>query len=452
MKMTEMFESASVPRAVVALAVPAILSQLVTMIYNLADIFFVGQTGNPDMVAAVSLSFPAFMTLTVLGNLFGVGGGSLISRMLGAKRPREAKRAAAFSFWGCVLAALLLSLCVFFFMEPLLPLLGAGDATVGFAREYLFWIVVIGGVPTAASLVLGHLLRSEGEAGRAGIGVGLGGLLNIILDPAFIFLLRLGVAGAAIATMLSNVVVVGYYLFVLKQVAGTTALSIRPRDISLDRNIVRPVFVVGLPAALQMLLAVVSNGTINKLASGYGNIPVAAFGIVKKIDMVPMKFSRGLSQGILPLVAYNYAAKDFKRMGAVSRFARFVSFAFAFLCIAAFELFAPFIIWLFIRNDETIALGTDFLRIACLATPFMGINSLMNTTFQAMGRGKESLLLSVCRQGLINIPLLFVMNALFGMYCVIWTQPLADVLSLSVAFPLYRNLMGRLRREAAPAN
>lgn len=450
-KMQDMFESMPAGRAIATLALPAILSQLVTMVYNLADIFFVGQLGDPNMVAAVSLGFPAFMTLTVLANLFGIGGGSLISRMLGAKKYHDAKRAASFSFWGSVSMALVLAFFVLVFMDPLLSLLGASEATSGFGREYLFWVVVMGSVPTASGLVLGHLLRSEGESKQASMGMALGGVLNILLDPLFIFVFGLGVAGAAMATMISNAAVLSYYLAVMRRLGQNTVLSVSTGDMSLDRGIVRPVFAVGMPAALQLLLAVVSNGTINNLASGYGDIPVAAIGIVKKVDMIPMKFSRGLCQGVLPLVAYNYASKDYTRMETVSRYARIIAAVFAFSCIAAFQLFAPYIMWGFIRNEETIRLGTDFLRIACLATPFMGINALMTTTFQAMGKGKESLILAVCRQGLVNIPLLFVMNRFFGLYGIVWTQLVADLVSLAIALFLYRGVIRQLRSEEAAA-
>lgn len=437
----EIFESMPVPKAVASLAIPTILSQLVTMIYNLADTFFVGQTGDPLKVAAVSLAYPAFMVLTALGNLFGIGGGSLISRLLGAKQPLAAKKVSSFSFHACILTALAYSATVFIFMDPLLSLLGASDNTIGFGREYLFWIVAIGGAPTTLSLVIAHLLRSEGWAKQAGTGIALGGTLNIILDPIFIFPLGLGVAGAGIATMLSNIVVVIYYLLVLSRLNEDSVLSIHPRDIALEKRIVAPLLSVGFPACLATVLACVSNSVIFKLASGYGDIPVAAFGIVKKVDSIQMKMGLGLSQGILPLVAYNFSAKRFDRMKAVSRFARILGICLALLCVVIFELLADGIIGFFIKDNDTIATGALFLRIACLATPLMIANFLMNTTFQAMGKGRQSLIFTACRQGLINIPLLFLMRYLFGLKGLIWTQLLADSLTMIVALVMYRGIL-----------
>lgn len=443
----EIFESMPVPKAVASLAVPTILSQLVTMIYNLADTFFVGQTGNPLMVAAVSLAYPLFFIMNALANLFGIGGGSLISRLLGINNLKDAKKVSSYSFYASIMVGLLYSIICLIFMNPLLYLLGASSNTIGYGRDYVLWVVVIGGIPTTLGMVMGHLLRSEGYAKQASTGIALGGILNIILDPIFIFPLHLYVAGAAIATMISNVVSLIYYFIIYIKLKGKTVLSINPRDMYPGRKYIKPIFTVGFPASIATLLACISNITINKLASGYGDTPVAAFGIVKKLDMIQMNTGMGLSQGILPLIAYNYSAKNYDRMKKVSSFGRTVGVCFAIFCIVIYEIFSPEIIRFFIRNDETIKLGSDFLRIACLATPFMIINFLMNTTFQAMGKGTESLVLSSCRQGIINIPLLFAMNTIFHLYGLIWTQLLADVLTLIISFGLYRRILKQLKSE-----
>lgn len=207
----ELFETIPVPRAVATLAVPTIISQVVTMIYNLADTFFVGQIGNPYMVAAVSLVSPWFNLLTALGNLFGLGGGSLISRMLGRQNHRDIRHVSAFSVWGGAAATLVFSLLTFLFRRPLLNFLGASPDTYGYAGSYLIWVVVLGGVPTMLSLSLGHLLRSEGHARQASSGMMFGGILNVILDPVLIFGFDLDVAGAAIATAFSNLASVVFF-------------------------------------------------------------------------------------------------------------------------------------------------------------------------------------------------------------------------------------------------
>ena len=446
-KKKEIFESMPVPKALLSLAVPTIMSQLITMIYNLADTFYIGQTGNPYMVAGVSLSFPLFFLITSLGNLFGIGGGSLISRMLGARRPEEAKRISSFSFWSGIASTFIFSIVIALFMKPLLNTLGASENTLGYSRDYVIWVIVVGAIPTSASMLLAHFLRSEGCAKQASLGIAGAGILNIILDPIFIFPLGLYVKGAAIATMLSNVASAIYFLIVIYKMRGRTVLSINPKNYRLPWEHISKILSVGFPAALATIFAVASNMLANRLASGYGDISLAAMGIVKKLDMLPTCIGSGIGQGLLPLVAYNYAAKNYARMKAFSRFAIIFAIGFTLVCIVGFEIFSPALVRVFIDNRETVELGAKFLRIACLAVPFMHMNALLNITFQAMGKGLQSLILSSCRQGLINIPLLLIMNSSFALFGVIWAQPISDCLTMAVSLLLYVGVLRQLNRE-----
>lgn len=215
-----LFEEMPVPRAVATLAIPTVISQVVTMIYNLADTFFVGQIGNPYMVAAVSLVSPWFNLLTALGNLFGLGASSLISRMLGVNNRRDIKHVAAFGIWGGAAVTLVFGLATWLARDGLLHFLGASADTYGYAESYLLWVVVLGGVPTMVSLALGHLLRSEGHARQASAGMMFGGILNVVLDPILIFGFSMDVAGAAIATALSNAVSVVFFIFQYVRLRG----------------------------------------------------------------------------------------------------------------------------------------------------------------------------------------------------------------------------------------
>ena len=448
-KKTEIFEKMPVWKAIATLAIPSILSQLVTMIYNLADTFYIGQTNDPNQVAAVTLSFGAFMILAAIANLFGIGGGSLMARMLGQKRPADAKRVAAFSFFGAGIAALVFAGLVWIFLDPILHLLGASPATIGFSRDYLFFTTVAGGLPTALCITLGHLLRSEGASKQASIGIAIGGILNMILDPIFIFTFGLGVAGAAIATMISNCVALAYYFILVMAMKKRTYLSFRLTDAFIDRKLIGQIFSVGIPAATAVLLMIIANVSLIKLLSAYGDIPIAAMGVVKKIDTIPFSIAMGLAQGVLPLIAYNYAAKDFHRMHAISRFARIAGVSFAILCVVVFELFAPQLVRFFIGDPETVALGSGFLRIACLATPAMALFFLYNITFQAMGKGKQSFFLVVLRQMIVNLPILFALNAIFGMHGLVWTQLLADTLAVLVAAFLFAATVKQLHAEKA---
>ena len=439
-KNRDLFEKTSVPKALATLAVPTIISQLITMVYNLADTFFIGSTNDPLKVAASSVAFVLIFALNCLANLFGVGGGSLISRLLGEKKDDEAKKVASFSFWGTVALAAVYSVMCFIFMDPILRFLGASDATIGFATSYAVWVVVIGGVPTTVAVCMSHLLRSEGFARQSSIGLGMGGILNIILDPIFMFvILEPGneVMGAAIATFLSNICVLVYFIYVFIRLRKKTVLNISLSNVIPKSKYIIEVFAVGFPSALGSFLACLASIMINNLVSGHGDIPVAAVGIAKKIDMLPMNVGMGLCQGMMPLVAYNYAAKNYKRMKQFSDCARYVGIAFALICILFFEIFADGIVRIFIEDTETVTLGTNFLRIMCLAVPFMIINFQMSFTFQAMGKGKQSLILSACRQGIVNIPLMFLMNYLFGLYGIIWTQLVSDALTVVISFVVY---------------
>ncbi len=446
----ELFETMPMAKALAKMAVPTILCQLITMIYNLADTYFIGQTNNPYMVAAASLSYVLYFILTSLSNLFGVGGGSLISRLLGKNRPEEATKVCAFSFYGTIVVTIIYSGLCLYFMEPLLHLLGATENTIVYASQYTLWVIVYGGIPSCLSMVMAQLLRSEGYAKFASIGLGGGGILNIILDPIFMFvILEPGneVLGAAMATMISNCVALILFAAVFFHLRKTTVLNVSPRNLTPEKSSILSIFSVGLPSAMGTLLACLSNTVVNKLTSNYNDFALAAIGIVKKIDMLPMNVGVGLCQAMLPLVAYNYAAKNYKRMHEFANAARKVGMAFAAACIIIFEFLAPQIILLFIEDSATVQYGIHFLRIAVLATPFMICNFQMSYTFQAMGKGAKSLLLTSCRQGLINIPLLFLMNAIFGLYGIIWTQLLADGLTVLISIMFYSNMYKGLLLE-----
>lgn len=440
----ELFESMPVSKALAKLTIPTIISQLITMIYNLADTFFIGSTNDPYKVAAATLAFTVFFVLNALSNLFGIGGGSLISRMLGDGKPEEAKKVCAFSFFGAIFVAALYSVVCLIFMTPLLNLLGASESTIGYASSYTFWVVVIGGIPAMLSLTMSHLLRSVGYANQASFGLGMGGILNIALDPLFMFvLLPKGkeVTGAAMATMISNAVALCYFAFTFFKLRKGTVLSVSPRKVVPGMRYIGVIFSVGFPSAIGNLLSCVSNLVINKLASGYGDIPVAALGIVKKIEMLPMNVGMGLCQGMLPLVAYNYAAKNFKRMKETVRKASLSGMGFAILCVIVFEIFAHTSIRIFINDADTIAMGAAFLRINCLATPLMICNFHISFMFQAVGKGPQSLLISSSRTGLVQIPMLFIMNAVAGLYGLAWTQLISDGVTMLVALILYRNFI-----------
>lgn len=434
-KEKELFETMPVHKAVATLAIPSIISQIVSIIYNLADTFYIGQLGNPYMVAAVTLVYPWFNILTALGNLFGIGGSSLISRLLGVDKKSDIKRVSAFCFYGGMVVTFSFSLCSLIFRMPLLHFLGASEENYNYACTYLLWVVVIGGIPTMLNMTLAHLLRSEGHAQKASAGMMFGGILNIILDPVLMFGMGMGFIGSAVATACSNAASVIFFLVIFYRMRNQTAMSLNIYHFSL--HFVRTIFSVGLASALTTALANASNMVIVKFASGYGDIPIAAYGIVKKIDLFPLGICMGLCQGFMPLVGYNYAAKNYKRMRKISVFSWKTAMVIAASFVVCFFSFAPWIMQAFIQEEQTSILGATFLRIACLAVPFTAVNALIIYTLQAMGKGVQSTVLTICRQGLLNIPCLLLMNWLVGLYGMIWTQLIIEVLMLPVTIGMY---------------
>ena len=441
------FETMPVPKALATLAVPTIISQLITMIYNLADTFFIGRTNDPYKVAAATLAFTLVFIMNGLSNLFGIGGGSLISRLMGLKQDGDAKKVCSFSFYCTIFITVIYCAACYFFMEPFLRMLGGSDNTIGYASSYMLWVVVVGGVPATLAMTMAHLLRSEGYAKQASFGLGMGGVLNILLDPLFMFvLLEPGneVTGAAVATMISNVISMLYFVAIFLRLRGRTVLSLSPKYFRGGIPYLGQILATGFPSALGCLLACAANIAVNRLAANYGDIPLAAVGIVKKIDMLPMNVGMGLCQGMMPLVAYNYSAGNFRRMRSFTTAARTAGIAFAGLCILCFELLADPIVRFFMDEPETLSYGIKFLRICCLATPLMICNFQMAFTFQAMGKGTESLILSACRQGIINLPLLFLMNYLFRLDGVVWTQLLSDAITFTISLLVYNRVYKKL--------
>ena len=449
---TALFEREAVPKALLKMAVPTIISQLITLIYNMADTWFIGRTNNPYMVAASSLVLTFFLMVGAISNLFGVGGGSLMVRLLGRRDPEEARRAAAWSLYAGALAAVAFSLVCLAFMDPLLRQLGASDNTIGYARQYLVFVVVVGGVASVLSGVMSFMLRSAGYARQAAFGLGLGGVLNIALDPLFMFILLpdgLQVMGAGLATMLSNFISVGYFAIVYRRVNAESVLEIPRRPKRLRPDSLRSLIGIGVPAALSVFLFDLTNIVINRLSASHGDIELAAIGIVQKVERLPLNTGIGICLAMIPLVGYNYASGDLRRMKSFFNWSRVFGLAVSAVSVLLYQLFAGQIMRAFIGDAETVRLGTAFLRARSVATPFMFLSFNMVNFMQAVDRGRESFWLPAIRQLALNIPLLVILNALFGMTGIVWTQVTADILNVAVSYIVYHRVMRQIAPEPA---
>lgn len=443
----EIFENKPILQALAIMAIPTIISQLITLVYNIADLWFIGQTDNPYMVAATALVATIFLMATAVANIFGVGGGNLVVRLIGSGQENEAKKVASWSLVIAAVSAVGFSIFCYIFMNPMLYLLGASENTIDYARQYMLFVVVFGALPTVLSNVMSAMLRNVGYSKEAAFGLGLGGILNVVLDPLFMFVIMpdgYEVVGAALATMLSNTIAMIYYICTYRKVQSVTILGI-PRGLEkILPDSRKSVFSVGFPAASSLLLFDVCNMMINMLSSSHGDLELAAMGIVLKVERLPLNVGIGICLGMTPLVAYNYASKNKERMMRFFRSARTAGLLFALICVVLYRIAAPFVIKMFISDGGTVQLGTEFLRARCFATPFMFLSFHMVHFMQAIGEGKISFYLPVIRQLCLNIPMLLLLNAIFGMTGIVWTQLSADIINVMISYMIYSKVMKRI--------
>ena len=450
---TELFESMPIPKAVVTLSVPSVISSLVMVIYSLADTFFVGMMNDPVQNAAVTLAAPLLLAFNAVNNLFGIGSSSMMSRALGRKDYDTVYRSSAFGFYASLICSLLFSLLYGVLQSPILVMLGANAETIQATADYLFWTVLLGSAPSILNVVLAYLVRAEGSSLHASIGTMCGCLLNIVLDPIFILPwgLNLGAAGAGCATCLSNTVACLYFFVLLFVKRGKTYVCIKPSMFRPSKQIVKGVCGVGIPASIQNLLNVTGMTILNNFTSAYGSDPVAAMGIAQRVNMVPFQIAMGFSQGIMPLISYNYTSGNIKRMKKTFMFTAKISLGFILAVMLTFVFAAEPIISMFMKNESIVAYGAAFQRGFCFALPFLCIDFLALGVFQSCGMGMKSFIFAVVRKIVLEIPALFVLNWLFPLYGLAYAQFVAELILGTIAVIVLVRMFRRLEREhAAP--
>lgn len=441
---TALFSDAPVSKAVLSLAIPTVISQLITVVYNMADTFFVGQLNDPLQVAAATVAMPAFMFLTAFANLFGLGGSSLISRCLGAGNKEKARHASAFCIWAGIAVAFVYGVLVVLSEPILFPILGASDETWDYCAQYVFWTIGIGSVPTVMNAEFAHLVRAEGYSKQAAFGVAMGGVLNIVLDPIFIFCFKMEIRGAAIATMLSNLAAMIYFLWFLHHIKNNTVITPNLKEISFAYGIPKEVITVGLPGFVMTMMSTISNTALNHIVAGYSDKAIAGMGIAKKIDLLAYAIAQGMTQGTLPLIGYNYTSGNIKRMKQSIKADTVYSFAVAFVGMILLYFLAVPISRCFIADTETVQYGQQFLKIICLACPTTSINFMVITIFQAVGQRAKPLILSLLRKGSVDVLFMMLFNHTFGIKGIAWATPVVDwiafVISLMLIIPFLKKL------------
>ncbi|MCI9594462.1 MAG: MATE family efflux transporter [Lachnospiraceae bacterium] len=446
----ELFERKPIPRAVAQLAIPTVLSSLVMVIYNMADTYFVGMLNDPVQNAAVTLAAPVLLAFNAVNNLFGVGSSSMMSRALGKRDYEAVKKSSAFGFYCALFSGIMFSLLCLSFRPALLQLLGADAVTKDATNDYLQWTVICGAAPAILNVVMAYMVRSEGASLHASLGTMSGCLLNIILDPIFILPwgLNMGAAGAGMATFISNCVACMYFFILLFVRRKETCVCFNPKKFGWERAIVLGVCGVGIPASIQNLLNVTGMTILNNFTSAYQADAVAAMGIAYKINMLPLQVALGFSQGIMPLISYNYSSKNDKRMKDSIYFVVKTLIPCMLLVSVFYYAGAGFFVGAFMKNPSIIAYGTQFLRGFCLGLPFLCMDFLAVGVFQAIGLGSAAFIFAILRKIILEIPALYVLNYFFPLYGLSYSQFVAEfVLAIAAVWMLAR-IFRKLQSES----
>ena len=449
---TELFERAPIPKAVLTLAIPTVLSSLVMVLYNLADTYFVGMLQDPIQNSAVTLATPVLLAFNAVNNLFGVGSSSMMSRSLGSRDYDTVRRSSAFGFYCALLSGVLFSILATVFRAPLLGLLGADADTTRSTMEYMRWTVSCGAVPAILNVVMAYLVRAEGATLHASIGTMSGCALNIVLDPIFILPwgLNMGAAGAGLATFLSNCFACLYFFVLLFVRRGNTYVCLKPAMARPRRELVKGVFGVGVPASIQNLLNVTGMTVLNNFTAVFKADAIAAMGISYKINMIPMYIAMGVSQGLMPLVSYNYGSGNVSRLKKAVLFAQKISLAFISTVAVCYFFASEPLIGMFMKTEAVVAYGSRFLRRMCIAQPFLCMDFLAVGVFQACGLGQYALIFAILRKIVLEIPALYVLNYFIPLYGLASAQTVAEVVLAIAAVVILLRLFRRMEAEGTP--
>lgn len=440
----KIFSEMPVKKAVFKMAVPSVVSSLVLVIYNMADTFFVGQTHNAFQVAAVSLTNPVFVMFMAFANLLGIGGSTAVSIFLGERKKIQAKRTASFCCYASIILGIVSGILIIIFMNPLLKVLGSSENTYQFSKDYLFYIAL--GAPFIFfANTFGHTVRGEGAASASMIGGMIGTVVNIIFDPVFILIFNMGTAGAAIATVLGNIFGCVYYIYYFKR--KSHFLSINFKDFYFLGKAARKTVALGIPAGVNSALMSGSNIVLNNKLVSYGDAPVAAMGVAIKVYLLIVFIHMGIANGIQPLLGYCFGAKKKECFIKIFNFSGFLTILIGTVLTAVYIIFSSEIIEFFINDREVIEYGKKMLIATSVSGPILGILFLCINSMQAVERPFPATLVSICRQGFIFIPLLYVLDKIFGLNGINFTQATADYISIILSMILLKLSLKNIKEK-----
>ena len=435
MNNNDLFEKAPVSKAYFKLALPVVLSMVISLVYNMVDTYFVAQTQNTNLVAGVSLCAPIFTLMIALGDIFGIGGSSVISRLFGQKLDEKGKNVSGFCFYGAIVCGILVSIIMILAKNPILALLGTNKATLPYASQY-YTYMALGATLIIVSLTPSNLMRTEGLATESMIGTITGSIVNIILDPIFILYLNMGAGGAAFAT------IIGYLasdlVFINLTLKKSKKLSISLKHTHITKNELTSIFTIGIPASITNLMSSFAMALTNNYLVAYGNDKVAAMGIVLKINMIVLLVMIGFAFGAQPLLGYNYGANNTKRLKEIIKFDLLVEIVFALCTSIILALFTPSFIKIFMKDVSIVQSGTLMLRCLLLSSPCVGIILVFTTLFQSEGKALPAFLLSIGRQGIVLLVCMMLLANVFGYIGIICSQMVTDIITAIIALGLYK--------------
>ena len=434
----DLFEKTPIPKAYLKLSLPILASSVLMLVYNMVDMLFVSKTGDTSLIAGVSLCGPIFTALIAFGDMFGLGGSSVISRLFGQGKTDDARRLSVFSFLGSFLFGLFITILLLLLKTPLLSLLGVTEETQSHASSYYAWIAF--GAPFIIfSLTPTNLLRTEGMANEAMVGSVLGSVVNMILDPVFIFSLKMGAGGAAIATVLGNICSDIWYIYIITH--KSRLLSLNPKGFHISAIELKSIFNIGIPSSITNIMQSIGLILLNRFLLPYGNDKIATMGIVSRITMIVIMVMVSFSFGGQPLYGYLYGAGNHTRMRKTLRFAYILNASIAIVLTILLSLLAPHMIRIFMDDPAIIETGTPMLRIHLFGMLFTSFIMVTTCVFQSCGKASGALALSASRQGLIYAPVLLLLSRLFEYTGVLFSQPVSDLATCALAFLLYHRLL-----------
>lgn len=436
--MTSVFKEKNISKAIMIVGLPAMLGQLTTLIYNIADTFFVSMTKEPATIAAVTLCAPILLIIMSIACIFGMGGSSVIARLLGEEKKEEAGSTINFCVYAMAIAGIITLILGLAFLQPLAKISGADTDNITYTCDYLKWIFIDAPFIMLANGFV-HLFRSIGLIKESTIGLVLGNVINMVLDYIFIAIFKWGTAGAALATSLGFVCATIYYIACMfrEDHKGNPLVPLAPKYFKPTPTIIRNVVSIGIPGALITVLMSVSNIVLNNYISIYGSNAVASYGIAYKLDMIPILLSVGLSQGVAPLVGYCYGGNEKKRMSDIVKYTMLYGFLMGTIFTVLFVFFGKSLAAIFLQDAVLIEQTGYFLKILCLSAPMLGVINMITSYFQALGKAMKSLIITVLRNAVLFIPGVMILNYFWQLNGVIAAQPVVETLLTILCVSMY---------------